>query len=139
MKRVIGLIILVIGCTVISANAQLEKIPDLKPGNSPEEKRRVSRDLINVRDSLNIFLATITRKSEKERANPIVRKRLNIATDELVLRKEQIDKAVEEVALTTDRTWGSAIQDKTYRTIRDVRRDIKKIREDVKDLILINS
>ena len=138
MKRLIGLLILV-GCTIVSAKAQLEKIPDLKPGNSIEEKKRVSKDLINVRDSLNSFLATVTTKSEKERANPMIRKRLNLVIDDLRINKKEVDKVVEEVALTPDNAWNSAVQDKTFRTIRDVRRNIKKIREDVKDLILINS
>src|SRR5690349_4887299 len=101
MKRVLGLIIL-ISCTVVSAKAQLEKIPDLKPANSLEEKKRVSRDLINVRDSLNQYLATFTTKSEKERANPEARRRLNLAIDELMLSKEELDGVIEEVAITPD-------------------------------------
>jgi hypothetical protein len=138
MKRVIGLLILV-GCTIVSANAQLEKIPDLKPGNSPEEKKRVSRDLINVRDSLNMFLAAVTNRIEKDRADPVIRKRLSITIDELRINKEAIDKIIEEVALTRDDAWGLEIQDKASRVAKDVRRNSKKIRDDVKDLILINS
>jgi len=138
MKRLIGMLV-IFGCAISTANAQLEKLPDLKKGNSLEDKRRVSRELINARDSLNTFLAAMNAKSEKEKANPVIRKRLSLAIDELMSCKQELDKLVEEVAMTADDHWSSVIQDKAYRTVRDVRRNVKEIREDVKDLILITS
>ena len=137
MRRLIGLLV-IFGCTILTANAQLEKLPDLKKG-SLEDKRRVSRELLNVRDSLNTFLASVNAKSEKEKANPVIRKRLNLAIDGLISSRQDLDAIVEEVAMTSDDNWGSVIQDKAYRTVSDIRKNIKKIREDVKDLILINS
>ena len=138
MKRLIGMLV-IFGCTILTANAQLEKLPDLKQGSSLEDKRRVSRELINARDSLSTFLAAVNAKSEKEKANPVIRKRLNLAIEGLTLCKQELDKVVEDVAMTADDNWGSVIQDKAYRVVSDVRKNIKKIREDVKDLILINS
>lgn len=138
MKRVLGFILL-ISCTVISVKAQLEKIPDLKPSNSFEDRKRVSRDLLNVRDSLNQYLESMTTKSEKERANPESRRRLNLAIDELLLSKDELDSVIEEVATTSGGEWGFGIQDKSYRTVRDARMRMKKIREGVKELISINS
>jgi ElaB/YqjD/DUF883 family membrane-anchored ribosome-binding protein len=138
MKHLIGMLV-IFGCAISTANAQLEKLPDLKKGSSLEDKRRISRELINVRDSLNTFLAATNAKSEKEKANPVIRKRLNLAIDKLMSCKQELDKLVEEVAMTADDDWSSVIQDKAYRTVRDVRRNVKEIREDVKDLILITS
>jgi hypothetical protein len=138
MKHAIGMLV-IFGCTILTANAQLEKLPDLKKGNSLEDKRRVSRELINLRDSLYVFLASIHAKSENDKPDPAVRKRLSLAIEELTPCRGELDRVVEQVAMTADDHWSSTIQDKAYATIRDVRRKVKKIREDVKDLILITS
>jgi hypothetical protein len=138
MKHAIGMLV-IFACTFLTANAQLEKLPDLKKESSLEGKRRISRELMNVKDSLSTFLATLNAKSEKEKADPVIRKRLNIVIEKLVLNKKELDKAVEEVAMTADNHWDSVIQDRSYRIVRKIRTNLKEIREDVKDLVLTTS
>jgi division protein CdvB (Snf7/Vps24/ESCRT-III family) len=105
------------------------------------DKQTISRSLLTVRDSLNTYRARLTQKTEdnKYKADQQIRKRLTTALLELNRSKDKLEKVIAEVADSKKDTWNTTLHDKAYSTLRDTRRDIKKIREDVKDLVLTSS
>jgi hypothetical protein len=139
MKRLGWLIIFISLLPLSQVEAQLEKIPDLKSDTTDVDKKNITRDLINVRDSLNNLLADLANQSEKSEATPLSRRALNQSIAQLSYHKGEIDKVIEEVALLKTKRWDSGIRERSIRVVRDVRKNIRKTREDVKDLVMANS
>jgi hypothetical protein len=103
------------------------------------DKQTVSKSLLTVRDSLNNYRALLTQKTEETKTDPLIRKRLSTALIELGRTKEKLEAIIAEVAASKKDTWNTTLHDKAYSTLRDARRDLKKIRDDVKDLVLTSS
>jgi len=102
-------------------------------------KQTISRSLLTVRDSLNTYRALLTQKTENTQTDQHIRRRLTTALMELNRSKEKLEKAIAEVAASKKDTWNTNLHDKAYSTLRETRREFKKIREDVKDLVLASS
>lgn len=139
MKRLGWLIILISLLPLSQVAAQLEKIPDLKSDTTDVEKRMITRDLINVRDSLNHLLAMLATQGEKSEATPLSRRALNQSISQLSFHKGEIEKVIEEVASLRSKQWDTAIRERSIRVVRDVRKHMRKTREDAKDLVMANS
>ncbi len=139
MKRLGWLIIFISLLPLSQVEAQLEKIPDLKSDTTDVDKKIITRDLINARDSLNNLLATLANQSERSEATPLSRRALNQSIAQLSYQKGEIDKVIEEVASLKAKRWDTAIRDRSIRVVRDVRRHMRKTREDAKDLVMANS
>ena len=105
------------------------------------DKQTISRSLLTVRDSLYAYRALLTKNTEgnKYKADQHVRKRLTTALTDLNRTKDKLDRVIAEVAASQKDTWNTTLHDKAYLALRDARRDLKKIREDVKDLVLTSS
>jgi biopolymer transport protein ExbB/TolQ len=125
MKRLGWLIIFVSLLPLSQVEAQLEK--------------NITRDLLNARDSLNNLLAELANQSEKSEATPLSRRALNQSIAQLSYHKGEIDKVIEEVASLKAKRWDSGIRERSIRVVRDVRKNIRKTREDAKDLVMANS
>lgn len=139
MKRPGWLIIFISLLPLSQAAAQLEKIPDLKSDTTDLDKRVITRDLINARDSLNSLLGELAVQSEKTEATPLSRKALHQSIAQLSFHRSEIDKVIEEVAALRDKQWDRVIRDRSIRVVRDVRKHMRKTREDAKDLAMANS
>jgi hypothetical protein len=139
MKRLGWLIIFISLLPLSQVEAQLEKIPDLKSDTTDVDKKNITRDLINVRDSLSNLLAELATQSEKSEATPLSRRALNQSIAQLSYHKGEIDKVIEEVASLKTKRWDSGIRERSIRVVRDVRKNIRKTREDAKDLVMANS
>lgn len=103
------------------------------------DKQTISKSLLTVRDSLNTYRALLTQKMEDTKTDQQIRRRFTTALLELNRSKEKLDAVIAEVAASKKGTWYAALHDKAYTTLRDARRDFKKIREDVKDLVPTSS
>jgi hypothetical protein len=103
------------------------------------DKQTISKSLLTVRDSLNTYRALLTQKKEDIKTDQQIRRRFTTALLELNRSKEKLDAVIAEVAASKTGTWYTALHDKAYTTLRDARRDFKKIREDVKDLVPTSS
>jgi hypothetical protein len=139
MKRLGWLIIFISLLPLSQVEAQLEKIPDLKSDTTDVDKKNITRDLINARDSLNNLLAELANQSEKSEATPLSRRALNQSIAQLSYHKGEIDKVIEEVASLKTKRWDTGIRERSIRVVRDVRKNIRKTREDAKDLVMANS
>jgi chromosome segregation ATPase len=139
MKRLGWLIIFISLLPLSQVEAQLEKVPDLKSDTTDVDKKIITRDLINARDSLNNLLAQLANQSEKSEATPLSRRALNQSIAQLSYHKGEIDKVIEEVASLKTKRWDSGIRERSIRVVRDVRKNIRKTREDAKDLAMANS
>jgi hypothetical protein len=139
MKRLGWLIIFISLLPLSQVEAQLEKIPDLKSDTTDVDKKNITRDLINARDSLNNLLAELANQSEKTEATPLSRRALNQSIAQLSYHKGEIDKVIEEVASLKTKRWDTGIRERSIRVVRDVRKNIRKTREDAKDLVMANS
>lgn len=139
MKR-LGWLIILIGLLPLSqAAAQLEKIPDLKSDTTELDKRVITRDLINVRDSLNNLLADLADQSEKSEATPLSRRTLNQSIAQLSYQKAELEKVIEEIASLKTKRWDIGIRERSIRVVRDARQHIRKTREGARDLVMTNS
>jgi len=139
MKRLGWLIIFISLLPLSQVEAQLEKIPDLKSDTTDVDKKNITRDLINVRDSLSNLLAELASQSEKSEATPLSRRALNQSIAQLSYHKGEIDKVIEEVVSLKTKRWDTGIRERSIRVVRDVRKNIRKTREDAKDLVMANS
>jgi hypothetical protein len=139
MKRLGWLIIFISLLPLSQVEAQLEKIPDLKSDTTDVDKKNITRDLLNARDSLNNLLAELANQSEKSEATPLSRRALNQSIAQLSYHKGEIDKVIEEIASLKTKRWDSGIRERSIRVVRDVRKNIRKTREDAKDLVMANS
>jgi len=102
-------------------------------------KQTISKSLLTIRDSLNTYRALLAQKTEDAKTDQQVRKRLTTALLELNRSKDKLDGVIAEVAASKKDTWDTTLYDKAYTALRDTRRDFKKIREDVKDLVPTSS
>jgi Holliday junction resolvasome RuvABC DNA-binding subunit len=134
---VVYILILIAACTAGTVKGQNEKHLLFKADSL--DKQTVSKSLLNVRDSLNSYRALVTQKIEQVKTDPQARKRLTTALIELGRSKEKLEEAIAEVAASKNDAWNTTLYDKAYNTLRDTRRDLKKIRADVKDLVLTSS
>lgn len=139
MKRLGWLIILISLLPLSQVEAQLEKMPDLKSDTTDVDRKIITRDLINVRDSLNNLLADLANQGERSEATPLSRRALNQSIAQLSFNKGEIEKVIEEVATLKAKKWDSALRERSIRVVRDVRKQIRKTREDAKDLVMANS
>ena len=139
MKRLGWLILLISLLPLSQAEAQLEKIPDLKSDTTELDKRTITRDLITARDSVSALLSDLANRSERSEATPLSRRALHQSIAQLSYHKGEIDKVIEEVALLKSKRWDSAIRERSIRVVRDVRKNMRKIREDAKGLVMANS
>jgi chromosome segregation ATPase len=139
MKRLGWLILFISLLPLSQAAAQLEKIPDLKSDTTDVDKIIITRDLINVRDSLNNLLATLASQSEKSEATTLSRRALHQSIAQLSYQKGEIDKVIDEIASLKTKRWDSAVRERSIRVVRDVRKHMRKTREDAKDLVMANS
>jgi chromosome segregation ATPase len=139
MKRLGWLILFISLLPLSQAAAQLEKIPDLKSDTTDVDKKIITRDLINVRDSLNNLLATLASQSEKSEATTLSRRALHQSIAQLSYQKGEIDKVIDEIASLKTKRWDSAVRERSIRVVRDVRKHMRKTREDAKDLVMANS
>lgn len=103
------------------------------------DKQTISKSLLTVRDSLNAYRALLTQKIEDTKTDHQVRKRLTAALLELNRSKEKLDGVIAEIASSKREMWNVPLHEKSYMRLRDTRRDFKKIREDVKDLVVTSS
>jgi len=105
------------------------------------DKQTLSRSLLTARDSLNGYRTLLTQKTEdnKYKADPQIRKRLTTALLDLNRCKDKLEEVIAEVAASKKDTWNPTLHDKANFTLRNIRREFKKIREDVKDLVLTSS
>jgi Holliday junction resolvasome RuvABC DNA-binding subunit len=134
---VVYILILIAACAAGTVKGQNEKHLLFKADSL--DKQTVSKSLLNVRDSLNSYRALVTQKNEQLKTDPQARKRLTTALIELGRSKEKLEEAIAEVAASKNDAWNTTLHDKAYSTLRDTRRDLKKIRVDVKDLVLTSS
>lgn len=89
-------------------------------------RERISRDLIHLRDSVSNTLNTLQKNS-------------TMATDhqhskviqDLTRNKVKLDKAIDEVVNT--KSWNKEIGDRTVHTIDDVRKEYRRIRDDLQE------
>jgi hypothetical protein len=133
----IGILLLTLGAG--SLQAQNEQLLRFRADSL--DKQTISRSLLTVRDSLYAYRALLTKNTEgnKYKADQHVRKRLTTALTDLNRTKDKLDRVIAEVAASQKDTWNTTLHDKAYLALRDARRDLKKIREDVKDLVLTSS
>jgi len=131
----IGIILLTLGAGSLAG--QNEQRLQFKADSL--NKQTISRSLLTVRDSLNAYRALLTQKTENTQTDQHIRKRLTTALMELNRSKEKLEKAIAEVAASKKDTWNTILHDQAYSTLRETRREFKKIREDVKDLVLASS
>lgn len=89
-------------------------------------KENLSRELITLRDSINIMLAAMNRSSGSIAADST--QRYQKASQDLTRYKTQLDKTIDEVV--KNRSWNSDIMNRTYGTLSDVRREFKRIKTD---------
>lgn len=102
-------------------------------------KQTISKFLLTARDSLNAYRALLTQKTEDTKTDQQIRRRLTTALQELNRSKEKLEGVIAEVAASKKDTWNTPLHDKAYSVLRDTRRDFKRIREDVKDLVMTSS
>jgi hypothetical protein len=134
MKLVKWLIVLIGFLPWVEAEAQLEKLPDLRSDTTELDRDRISRDLIVVRDSLNGFLADLAHRSEQPDKPVMARRTLNKSISELSYHRSEINAVIEEVAMIKPGTWNRVIRERSLRIVREVRENIRRVREDVKGL-----
>ena len=103
------------------------------------DKQTISRSLLTARDSINNYRAQLTQRVEDTRTDQQVRKRLTTALIELNRSKEKLEGLIAEVAASKNNTWNTTLHGKASATLRDARREFKRIREDVKDLVVTSS
>ena len=133
----IGIFLLTLGAG--SLRAQNEQLLRFRADSL--DKQTISRSLLTVRDSLHAYRALLTKKTEEDKykADQHLRKRLTTALIDLNRSKDKLDRVIAEVADSQKDAWNTTLHDKAYLALRDARRDLKKIREDVKDLVLTSS
>jgi len=103
------------------------------------DKQTISRSLLTARDSLNTYRAQLTQRVEDTRTDQQVRKRLTTALAELNRSKDKLEGVIAEVATSKNNTWNATLRAKASVTLRDARRELKRIREDVKGLVVTSS
>jgi hypothetical protein len=91
-----------------------------------KNKENMSRELIILRDSINIMLTAMNKSSSGIAGDST--QRYQKASQDLTRYKTQLDKTIDEVVRS--RTWNSDIMNRTDRTLSDVRREFKRIKTD---------
>lgn len=89
-----------------------------------ESKEKVSRELVTLRDSVNIMLGAMNRNSTGAAGDST--QGYQKAAQDLTRYKIQLDKAIDEVV--KNRSWNSDIMNRSYQTLSDVRREFKRIK-----------
>ena len=107
----------VILCTVNFSYAQ--------QNNAQWSKENMSRELITLRDSVNMTLAAMNKDSESAASDST--QRYQKASHDLTRYKVQLDKTIDEIVKS--KSWNSDITNRAYRTLSDVRREFKRIKE----------
>jgi hypothetical protein len=115
-------ILLVAGAMVGAVNLSYAQQTDAAPGS----KETMSRELIILRDSINIMLTAMNKTSTGIAGDST--QRYQKASQDLTRYKIQLDKTIDEVVRS--RTWNSDIMNRTDRTLSDVRREFKRIKTD---------
>lgn len=87
-------------------------------------KEKVSRELVTLRDSVNIMLGAMNRNSTGVAGDST--QQYQKASQDLTRYKIQLDKAIDEVVKS--RSWNSDIMNRSYQTLSDVRREFKRIK-----------
>jgi Holliday junction resolvasome RuvABC DNA-binding subunit len=136
-KAIVCILILITALGAGTVNGQNDKRLLFRADSL--DKQTVSKSLLTVRDSLNNYRALLARKTEETKTDPQAGKRLNTALIELGWTKEMLEAIIAEVAASRKDAWNTTLHDRAYNTLRDARRDFKKIRDDVKDLVLTSS
>jgi signal transduction histidine kinase len=119
MKRIVVLLVSMI-CLIAQGVAQnTDQIVE-------DSREGVSRDLIVLRDSVNGTLNTLQKNSTMA-----AEQHHNKTIQDLTRCKVQLDKAIDEVVNT--KKWTKEIGDKTVNTVDDVRKEYRRIKEDLKE------
>jgi hypothetical protein len=95
-------------------------------GAAQGSKENLSRELIILRDSINIMLTAMNKSSSGIAGDST--QRYQKASQDLTRYKTQLDKTIDEVVRS--RAWNSDIINRTDRTLSDVRREFKRIKTD---------
>lgn len=110
-------------CLIACVTITVAQNVDQTVTNSRED---ISRDLIQLRDSVNNTLNTLQKNSTMA-ADQHHSKMIQ----DLTRNKVQLDKAIDEVVNT--KSWNKEIGDRTVHTIDDVRKEYRRIGEDLKE------
>jgi hypothetical protein len=89
-------------------------------------KEDISRDLIELRDSVNTTLNTLQKNSTMA-----ADQHHDKVIQDLTKNKVQLDKAIDEVVST--KRWSKEVGDRTEHTVDDVRKEYRRIKEDLKE------
>jgi hypothetical protein len=116
----LGAMLLCLFCCVSSVVAQQT---DQTLNDSRED---ISRDLIVLRDSVNSTLNTLQKNSTMA-----TDQHHNKVIQDLTKNKIQLDKSIDEVVNT--KRWTKEIGDRTSQTVEDVRKEYRRIQEDLKE------
>jgi hypothetical protein len=114
--------LLLTGAVICAVNLSHAQQTDAVQGS----KENMSRELIILRDSINIMLTAMNRGSSGIAGDST--QRYQKASQDLTRYKTQLDKTIDEVVRS--RTWNSDIINRTDRTLSDVRREFKRIKTD---------
>jgi hypothetical protein len=98
------------------------------------ERTVLSKSLLTARDSLTSLMSALQKKTDNPSSDPVDRKRLVKAISDMKLTKNNLDHVIDQVSGTG--TWNVNLQEKCKYVLRDARREVRKIREDVKDLVV---
>lgn len=114
--------LLLTGAVICAVNLSYAQQTGAAQGN----KESMSRELIILRDSINIMLTAMNKSSSGIAGDST--QRYQKASQDLTRYKTQLDKTIDEVVRS--RTWDSDIMNRTDRTLSDVRREFKRIKTD---------
>ena len=98
------------------------------------DKDQLGIQLIQLRDSMDLTLKSIEKNLGKNAA--IINQQLDKDFKDLKSYRQDVDRAIEKVAVVDDETWSIDIQNDLINTLNDKRNDYRRILEDLKQVLV---
>ena len=94
-------------------------------------KDQISKDLIHLRDSIDLSISDVQKKIENKSSS---KQKLHKVYKDLTLQRTEVEKIIDEVVITNERTWDPNIKIRALIQLTERRREYNKILNDVKNI-----
>lgn len=98
------------------------------------DRNQLGTQLIQLRDSMDMTLKSIEKNLGKNAA--IINQQLDKNFKDLKSHRQEVDKAIDKVAISDEEAWNVDIQNDLINTLNDKRNAYKRIKESVKQVFV---
>jgi coenzyme F420-reducing hydrogenase delta subunit len=132
MKHICYISVIILFCAGIArAEINFGKTKMVGDTTIQPSKELIEKALIELRDSIDNSILTLQKKGETHRAN--YKNNIEKAYDELTSQRREIEKVIEEVVISNERTWDQNIRTRALDQIAQRRKEYHQILTNIKE------